>query len=384
MFRLSLAAAGLLQVFGSLVQGSAASASAGVGSHEALHRRSYFYVGGEYVNTTDGWMMHNQMYVEKLSPANGTTQAYPIVILHGGAQTGTNFLNKPDGGRGWASWFLSHGYEVYIADRTMTARSPVLPADGYGESVFSAEFISQRFTNVQGYPLWPQAKLHSQWPGTGERGDPIFDAYYASNVQSISDSEAQEVTMKAAGEALLDQIGPVVLITHSQGGLYGWSLADSRPELIKGLIQIEPKGPPFKEVIFSNSFSRPYGLTSIPLTYDPAPTNKTVPLSMQTVPPPNSTSGELLECIIQAEPARQLPNLAHVPILIDTGEASYHATYDYCFIKFLKQAGVKNVQHLELGKRGIHGNAHLQFLEKNSDAIAGVLHEWIGNVTGSS
>ncbi|KAL4763580.1 alpha/beta hydrolase [Aspergillus foveolatus] len=380
MFRLTQAAC-LLQAFGALIQGSLAFIPAATGSHgaEALHRRSYFYVGGEYVNTTDGWMMHNQMYVEKLSPANGTTQLYPIVFLHGGAQTGTNFLNKPDGGRGWASWFLSHGYEVYIADRTMTARSPVLPADGYGESVFSAEFISQRFTNVQDYPLWPQAKLHSQWPGTGERGDPVFDAYYASNVQSISDSEAQEVTMKGAGEALLDIIGPVILITHSQGGLYGWSWADSRPELIKGLIQIEPKGPPFKEVIFSNSFSRPYGLTSIPLTYEPPPTNESAPLSMQTVS--SDKPGELLDCIVQAEPARQLTNLAKVPILIDTGEASYHATYDYCFIKFLKQAGVSNVQHLELGKWGIHGNAHLQFLEENSDVIAGVLHEWIGNVT---
>ncbi|KAL4976469.1 hypothetical protein BDW66DRAFT_166448 [Aspergillus desertorum] len=342
MFRL-VQAAYLLQAF-VIFRGSLASTPTSTGSHEAeaVHRRSYFYVGGEY------------MYVEKLSPENGSTQFCPIVILHGGAQTGTNFLNKPDGGRGWASWFLSHGYEVYIVDRTTTARSPVLPADGYGESVFSAEFISQRLTNVQDYPLWPQAKLHSQWPGTGERGDPVFDAYYASNVQSISDSEAQELTMKAAGEALLDQVGP-------------------------GLIQIEPKGPPFKEVIFSDSFSRPYGLTSIPLTYEPPPTNQSAPLSMKTVS--SEKPGELLDCIIQAEPARQLTNLPKVPILIDTGEASYHATYDYCFLKFLKQAGVRNVQHLELGKWGIYGNAHLQFLEKNSDTIAAVLHEWIGNVT---
>ncbi|KAL3477261.1 Alpha/Beta hydrolase protein [Aspergillus californicus] len=348
---------------------------------EALHRREYFYIGGEYVNTTDGYMFHNQMYVEKLSPQGGSWQPYPIVILHGGAQTGTNFLNKPDGGVGWASWFLEHGYEVYIADRTMTARSPTLPQDGYEETVFSAEFIAQRFTAVQNYPLWPQAKLHTQWPGTGERGDEIFNAYYASNVQSISDSTAQEVTMKAAGEALLDKIGPVVLITHSQGGLYGWSWADSRPELIKALIQIEPKGPPFREVIFSSTYNRPWGLTAIPLTYNPAPTNMTAPLKMKTVP--SDSPGELLECVIQAEPAKQLTNLAKVPILIDTGEASYHAQYDYCFIKFLKQAGVK-AEHLDLGKAGIHGNAHLQFLEKNSDKIVAKLHEWIGNVTLSN
>lgn len=59
------------------------------GPAEALHRREYFYVGGEYLNTTDGWLLHNQMYVEKLSPSGGSSQPYPIVLLHGGAQTGT-------------------------------------------------------------------------------------------------------------------------------------------------------------------------------------------------------------------------------------------------------------------------------------------------------
>jgi hypothetical protein len=105
MFRLTQAAC-LLQAFGGLIQGSLAFTPAAAGSHEAeaLHHRSYFYVGGEYVNTTDGWMMHNQMYVEKLSPANGSTQLYPIVFLHGGAQTGTVRPSQP---------YLPGGVETY-------------------------------------------------------------------------------------------------------------------------------------------------------------------------------------------------------------------------------------------------------------------------------
>ncbi|THC88696.1 hypothetical protein EYZ11_011853 [Aspergillus tanneri] len=345
---------------------------------EAPHMRNYFYVGGEYVQTSHGSFFHNQMYVEKLSPTSACVQPYPVVFVHGGGQSGTNFLNKPDGSPGWAAWFLRRGYVVYILDRTNTARSPLFPADELSQTALSAEFIAQRFTAVKKHPLWPQAKLHTQWPGTGEKGDPIFDAYYLSNVQSISDSQRQEETMKAAGEQLLDRIGPAVVITHSQGGLYGWSWADSRPDLVKALIQIEPKGPPFQEVIFSHDFSRPWGLTSIPLTYDPPPTDMTSPLSMQTVP---ANSSDVLPCIIQQEPARKLVNLAKVPILIDTGEASYHAQYDYCFIQFLRQAGVA-VEHLDLCKVGIHGNAHLQFLEKNSDEIAQVLHQWIMKKVG--
>lgn len=179
--------------------------------------------------------------------------------------------------------------------------------------------------------------------------------------------------MREAGIALLDKIGPSILITHSQGGLYGWAIADARPSKVKALIQIEPKGPPFREAVFSTDFTRPWGLTSIPLDYSPTPTNLNAPLATQVV---LSNSTDRTSCIIQAEPALTLPNLAKVPILIDSGEASYHAMYDYCFILFLKQAGVK-AEHLELGKVGLHGNGHLQFMEKNSDDIAEVLYKWI-------
>ncbi|KAF7629687.1 Alpha/Beta hydrolase protein [Aspergillus flavus] len=345
-------------------------------SNAAPHFRDYFYVGGQYVHSNSsgvGSYFHNQMYVEKLSPVRERVQPYPIVFVHGGGQTGTNFLNKPDGSPGWASWFLDHGYVVYLLDRTLTGRSPTWSDDDLGQTAFSAEFISQRFTAVKKYPLWPQAKLHTQWPGTGEMGDPFFDAYYMSTVQSVSDSRVQEETMKVAGEKLLDRIGPAIVITHSQGGLYGWSWADSRPDLIKALIQIEPKGPPFREAIFSKEFSRPWGLTSIPLSYEPPPSNVSSPLTMKNVP---AHSPGLLPCIIQHEPARKLLNLARVPILISTGEASYHAQYDHCFIKFLYQAGVP-AEHLELGHAGLHGNGHLQFMEMNSDDIAQVLHDWI-------
>lgn len=56
---------------------------------EALHRREFFFVGGEYVNTTAGTVRQNQMYVEKLSPAAAITQPYPLILVHGGGQDGT-------------------------------------------------------------------------------------------------------------------------------------------------------------------------------------------------------------------------------------------------------------------------------------------------------
>jgi len=113
----------------------------------------------------------------------------------------------------------------------------------------------------------------------------------------------------------------------------------------------------------------------------PSDINAAEPLSMKVVP---SNSSDKTDCILQEEPAKQLVNFKDVPIFIDTGEASYHATYDYCFVEFLRQAGCRRVEHLELGKAGIHGNAHLQFLEKNSDEIAGMLEKWVSKTLGDN
>jgi hypothetical protein len=38
---------------------------------------------------------------------------------------------------------------------------------------------------------------------------------------------------------------------------------------------------------------------------------------------------------------------------------------------------------MPLATKGIHGNGHLQFLEKNSDEIAKVLDQWIRSKVGA-
>lgn len=205
-------------------------------------------------------------------------------------------------------------------------------------------------------------------------GDPIFDAYYASQTQFLLDTFEQERTMQLAGIALLDKIGACIPITHSRGGLHGWAWADARPDLVKGLIQVEPRGPPFYEAVFSKKFVRSWGLTSIPLNYDPPPENKEDPLKTRLLPA--STKLEV-DCYLQEEPAKQLVNLKQIPILVVTSAASYHATYDHSIVAFLEQAGCERVEHMKLADLGIHGNGHMLFLEKNSDDIAEALDNWV-------
>lgn len=118
---------------------------------------------------------------------------------------------------------------------------------------------------------------------------------------------------------------------------------------------------------------RPYGLTNIPITYDPPLTNLTADLSRETYPPDGP---DLSDCILQKSPARQLPNLAQFPHLVVGTEASYHAVYDYCTVRYLRQAGV-SVDFLDLPKCGIHGNAHMFFVEMNNLEIAAKVEAWI-------
>jgi hypothetical protein len=285
---------------------------------------------------------------------------------------------------------MDHGYEVYIIDQAHTGRSAWDPKSNFPLVSFLAEYIQKRMTATAHYKLWPQAYLHTQWPGvnslsslylrklsdniqTGMMGDPIFDAYYASTIQMLSSFQEQERCMKAAGMALLDKIGPAILLAHSQAGTFGWSWADARP--------VEPKGPPFSDTVsaFQTKVTRPWALTAIPLTFSPAPADTEKPLATKIVP---AESADFLDCILQEEPARHLVNLKRIPILIETAEASYHAMFDHCTFEFLKQAGCEMVEHMKLADLGIRGNGHLQFLEKNSDDIAEVIEKWIRKAVG--
>ena len=99
-------------------------------------------------------------------------------------------------------------------------------------------------------------------------GDLIFDAYCASIVPSLTDNTAEQTLMKAAGAALLDRIGPAILMAHSQGGTHGWLWANACPELVKAIVAIGPSGLPFQSTIVKDSVVKPYGITDIPISYD--------------------------------------------------------------------------------------------------------------------
>jgi pimeloyl-ACP methyl ester carboxylesterase len=298
------------------------------------------------------------------------------VLIHGAAQTATNWMGTPDGRKGWAEYFVEQGYIVYMIDQPMRGRSAPHPSDG-PTRMFTAENEEWQFTAVGKEMRWPQAKLHTQWPGEGpnkgRKGDPVFDAFYATQVETVISNEETQVRNQQAGAALLDRIGSAIVLTHSQSGAFGWLIADARPNLVKAVVAIEPSGPPFDNTINGTGKGRAYGPTDIRISYDP-PVRDASELSVEREA--KADGPDLFTCWMQKAPARQLVNLKYIPVMVMTAEASYHQVYDHCTVKYLAQAGVK-VDFIRLQDKGIHGNGHMVMIEKNNLDIAKVIDDWV-------
>ena len=351
-----------------------------------LAEHSCFYVGADYTEIEGKWFSQNGMYVEKFVPQVQSRNT-PVVMFHGAGQTGTNYICTPDGRRGWVHDFLLAGYCVYVVDQPERGRSghSLVVRDNSNNKLieYDVAHIEIHFTAPGNHSLWPQSKRHSQWPGAGVMGDPIFDQYYTSQVDFLSDRSLSELLNQRAAVQLLDRIGPSILLTHSQSGPMGWLIADAMPTHVKAILALEPNGPPFFDVKYTGkqpwyrynlqSLARPYGLTRIPLTFDPPlAANESLDFELQ----PKTTDDELANGYLQVSPARQLPHLQNIPIMMMVAEASYHAPYDHLTSAFLTQAGV-NHELTYLSQQGFNGNGHMVMLEKNNHLVADFMIEWL-------
>ena len=344
-----------------------------------LKSASYFYVGGNIDTKGKGSPIVGHMYVEYMIPQR-LRSPYPIVMVHGGNQTGTNFTGTPDGREGWAQYFVRRGYAVYIVDQVARGRSAHW--NGYYGEVQPSRLsqVEERFVAPERFPVWPQAKLHTQWPGTGRPGDVNFDQFYAAQAVSIASFPKQQEINPPALIALMEKIGPSILMIHSQSGAFAWPVADKRPDLVKMIVAVEPNGPPVRELQMvgapdwfkDGTTDKLSGLGEVPLNYDP-PLGSGERLSF--VRQEKADGPDLAHCWLQKEPARKLKNLANIPVVVIQSEASYHAPYDHCTVAYLRQAGVRT-DFIRLADHGIRGNGHMMMLEKNSDDIARVMEQW--------
>lgn len=313
-------------------------------------RRGHFWITGERVETATGTVQRAPLFVEWEAPER-ITQPYPLVLVHGGGGQLTDWRGTPDGRPGWADSFVDAGHLVYLVDRPGHGRSwahpDVLGAPG---NQFDYETAVSLFrTPIPG---------HDQATWGSEIGDENLDQLIAGMGFLPADlAESQRLDQDRIAR-LLDRVGPAILVTHSAGGPAGWLVADARPDLVKGIMAIEPMGPPFFE--FGPGARLDWGLSAAQLTLTPECTEAST---------------------FEAAPGDyRLEFLANTPVCVMVGEASPFTAWAPALVEFLQGLGV-NAEFMNLADHGVHGNGHAMMLERNSvDAIQPVL-EWIRRIS---
>jgi pimeloyl-ACP methyl ester carboxylesterase len=312
------------------------------------------------------------MYVYWEAPVE-VTKPYPIVLIHGGGGQGLDYLSTPDGRAGWATLLVQQGWVVYVVDRPGHGRSAYVPdALGPMGPALPTEVLRGIFIPpTDGPGAMPFADLHTQWPG--DRNDPEDAAllqFLASGGPFAADAADRQALEQQRLVELLDKIGPAFVVSNSLGGPAGFLVADARPDLVVGLVQLEPIGPAFATTFGPDTLQ--WGVAAVPMTFDPPASSPGDLGLVESGPPAPGAPATTL----QTEPARQLTNLAKVPIAVISGEASVFRFTNGPLVEFLKQAGCE-VEHIELAERGVRGNSHGSMFERNNAEVLAVVTGWM-------
>ena len=184
----------------------------------------------------------DQTYVQYQIPVDA--RKYPLVLVHGGGGTGRVWESTPDGREGYQTIFLRRGYPVYIVDFARRGRAGQPTFNGQFGRLDGVQIVPDNTgkTGVEfGWTRWrlgPTPFNPETFPVNQFPQDPAsIDQFFQSLVPTVSDN----VTVITNGlAAVLDKIGPAIIVTHSQSGLFGWLLAIARPDLVKAVISYEP------------------------------------------------------------------------------------------------------------------------------------------------
>jgi pimeloyl-ACP methyl ester carboxylesterase len=182
-----------------------------------------------------------QMYVHYRIPEapNGLPA---LVMVHGSNHTGMTWETTPDGREGWATWFVRQGFSVYVVDHAGRGRSGFFPASingAVGERRV-AETALALATHERAWVNFRIGPRHREpFPGT-QFPVQCFEQYTAQLVPNTEATLAGGgAATVAALAALLDRIGPAIVMVHSQSGAYGMEVVRQRHERVAALISIE-------------------------------------------------------------------------------------------------------------------------------------------------
>jgi len=333
------------------------AAAGGEAGPISLRDQGFFWVGVRptHVETkgpgdavVPGTTIQGQMYVGFQLPAE-KRHPYPLVLVHGGGGQATDWMGTPDGRDGWLDYFLAAGFDVYFVDRPGLGRSPNTAGYTAAAAPPTTELIANTFT-----------ARSKQYPGGGGVGTAEVASHTASSEPGMS---APDAVLKDNLAELLDRIGPAILVVHSNGGPSGWLAMEARPDLVKGVLAIEPVGISMQ-------------LQQL-LTFSPAlPSGQK--LSLEPRPPEREG---LDPCSLQAaDDVRTVPAFTGKPILFVGAPESIFTANIHCAAQLFAQLGA-STRLARLADYGIEGNGHFMNEELNNGEIATkVFIPWLAGI----
>ncbi|OZI32075.1 hypothetical protein CAL29_30020 [Bordetella genomosp. 10] len=268
-----------------------------------------------------------QAYVQYFIPAR-QRHPLPIVMLHGGGMTGAMWEQTPDGRPGWLQDFLRMGHAVYVVDNVERGRAGWTP---FAEIWPDAPIIRNaeeswtlfRVGSAQGWPD-RQAFPGQRFPVAA------FDTLMRHAVPRwLGNNDAA----LRGFCAVLDRVGPCLVMMHSHGGEVAFRAAQARPELVRGIVAIEPSG--FSPEVAGGS------MTDKPVLFVYGDFLDATPLWRDLM-----QAGENYAARLAADRAR--------------------------------------VTFWRLAEMGIPGNSHFPMMDTNSADVARRISEWMTGATGDA
>jgi pimeloyl-ACP methyl ester carboxylesterase len=185
----------------------------------------------------NGQYMVEQMYVQYFLPRNRKGKL-PLLMWHGGGLTGVTYESTPDGREGWLNLFVRKGWDVYVSDAVERGRSGFASPDIWPSEPTFLTYADpfERFRIGDGEGSWnPDPAKRRVLPGSQFPAE-AYDNYMK---QSVPRRLTTDDAIIAAYITLVDKICPCVLLVHSQGGAFGFKVAEQRPDKIKAIVAIE-------------------------------------------------------------------------------------------------------------------------------------------------
>ncbi len=348
--------AGVAALFSAVVTGGCATPPPGA---IAVMEQGSFFVSGRKVQapgvydptkspagTDEGqtfWI--DQMYVQYQIPANA--RKLPLVLVHGGSGTGRVWETTPDGREGYQTLLLRRGYPVYIVDFPRRGRASFPSFNGPFGTLAGSEVVPNRTGQAGVQYAWSRWRLGPRYPEVfpvQQFPMKAVDQFMQHLVPTVSDN-AQIIS--GALVALLDRIGPAILVTHSQSGLFGW-LAGARSPHVKAIVSYEP------------GFVFPQGAVppAIPLFKGSQPSG---------TPVTPAEFARLAQIPLQVVYGDNIPTQP-IPDLVADGRRAQVVTSRMFVDALNKQGGHASVLHLP--DAGLYGNSHFMFSDLNNVAVA--------------